>query len=30
VRIPKGLLALGGGLVLVAEILLRFSFFSIN
>lgn len=29
-RIAKGLLALGGGLVLVAEILLRFSFFSIN
>ena len=29
-RIPKALLALGGGLVLLAEILLRFSFFSIN
>ena len=29
-RISKALLALGGGLVLVAEILLRFSFFSIN
>jgi anaerobic dimethyl sulfoxide reductase subunit C (anchor subunit) len=29
-RIHKALLALGGGLVVVAEILLRFSFFSIN